>query len=225
MGDMTYASRAVDVLAPAQQNIPWMTWNLFLAAIPVYMAARLFRRDDSVHARSIKWWLGAGVFLFFLPNALYVLTDLVHVAQDVPASSNHWQVAFIIVPQYLIFCAIGFMSYVVSLIWLGRMLSLHTRSRFVVTFVELSMHLVCSVGVYLGRFVRFNSWDIVARPYSVAQTIGETVGSRVPIVVIGIFFVSTTVLYGIAKHVTIAVVTYIRTGGPGRARTLTQKYL
>ncbi len=54
---------------------PFMVWNLYLAAIPAVVALLLFRRPAS---RSVAWFAGFGVWLLFLPNAPYVLTDVVH---------------------------------------------------------------------------------------------------------------------------------------------------
>jgi uncharacterized membrane protein len=56
-------------------HLPWMGWNLLLAAIPVLLAWVLFR---PARRRAALWWLGLAVFVAFLPNAAYVLTDAVH---------------------------------------------------------------------------------------------------------------------------------------------------
>src|SRR4051812_24343730 len=53
----------------------WMVWNLALAAVPVFLAMALFRPG---RRHGVGWWLGTALFVLFLPNAPYVLTDVVH---------------------------------------------------------------------------------------------------------------------------------------------------
>jgi uncharacterized membrane protein len=214
-----------DALWPAVRNMPWMTWNLILALIPMYLAARLFRRPEAVRPASVVWWMGVVLFVIFLPNALYVLTDLIHLYEDVPAASTRWRMAFVIVPQYILFCAIGFGAYVTSVIWLGRTFQARGWGPHRITALELSTHLACAIGVYLGRFVRFNSWDLIARPHVVADVVVDLTQSISPIGFIAVFFVSTSVLYWIGKHVLIAVVTYVRSGGMRQSHRLVGQYM
>ena len=53
----------------------WMSFNAFLATVPAVLAVVLFHRP---RARTVTWWVGVVAFGLFLPNAPYVVTDLIH---------------------------------------------------------------------------------------------------------------------------------------------------
>lgn len=205
-------------------NADWMTWNLVLALIPMYLAHRLFRRPSRSVGRPL-WWLGVAAFVFFLPNAPYVLTDLIHIPRDAAAANSYWHTAFVTVPMYAAFCAIGFGAYVVSLIWLGRMLHGRGWTQRSVAGVEIGLHAATAAGIYLGRFVRFNSWDIVLRPHEVALTVADAFSSIGPLAFTAVFFVATCALYWPSKHLIIAVVCYVRSGALRASPALVQRYM
>jgi uncharacterized membrane protein len=140
-------------------NVGWMGWNLFLALVPLVLARFLFG-----HRERPRWLLIAGgvVFVAFLPNAPYVLTDVLHLPGEL-ADKNHW-LAAALVGQYLCLFAAGFAAYVLSLVRLERWLADHGASPRRVLAVDLALHALCAVGIVLGRVFRFNSWDVVTNP-------------------------------------------------------------
>jgi len=140
-------------------NAGWMGWNAFLALIPLLLARFLFGNRE----RS-RWLLitGGAVFVAFLPNAPYVLTDVLHLPRDLHYVDG-W-VAAGMLTQYLVLFAIGFGAYVLSLVRLERWLADHGMSRRAVLVTDLSLHALCAVGIVLGRVFRFNSWDLVVNP-------------------------------------------------------------
>ena len=64
---------------------PTGTQNLFLAFVPVALAPFVFRHRGE---RTPLWWTGLALFVLFLPNAPYVITDLVHLDGDVRSAAN-----------------------------------------------------------------------------------------------------------------------------------------
>jgi uncharacterized membrane protein len=142
-------------------NIGWMGWNLVLALVPLVLARALFG-----HQERPRWVLATGgaVFVAFLPNAPYVLTDVLHLPRELAVThGNHW-LAAALVGQYLCLFTTGFAAYVLSLVRLERWLSDRGVSRRAVLGVDLSLHALCAVGIVLGRVFRFNSWDLVTNP-------------------------------------------------------------
>ena len=147
------------------QSTNRIIWNLFLAFIPLALNFYLFRSQAK---RNIWWWLSFLVFIVFLPNAPYVLTDSIHIIE----LSQHypkWAIAAILIPQYTVFIALGFEAYVVSLSKLDRYLTNYLLPRYR-TSIKAIAHSLCIVGIYLGRFERFNSWDFVTKPDIVLLT-------------------------------------------------------
>lgn len=180
-------------------NMRWMTWNLFLAFIPLALSVWLFRRN---RGRSWVWWLGFLVFYAFLPNAPYLLTDVIHLIDDIRTIQSVWVITLVLIPLYILVIFAGFEAYVVSLINLGYYLHRIGKSQWIL-WVELITHALSAVGIYWGRFLRFNSWDFITQPDTLLTiAVEETLGKQ-PLVIIAITFVILIGLYAIMKRVTL----------------------
>jgi uncharacterized membrane protein len=187
---------------------PWMGWNMFLAIVPLCLSVLLFRSKWSKQSRrSVLWWCGAIVFVAFLPNAPYILTDIIHLNDAVIDYNSVWVTGFILFPLYLAFLGTGFLTYILSLINLGHYLQQQGLGRYV-TRMELLLHLLCSIGVFIGRFPRLNSWHLVTQPGRVVVTILETLRSPQAAIGILVGFVIITLLYGPGKRITLALISF-----------------
>lgn len=184
----------------------WILWNLFLAFIPLALSFWLFRRKK--FSRSFVWWLVWVVFVAFLPNAPYLLTDIIHLIRGTRAGLSIWVVALVMIPLHITAILGGFEAYVVSLINQGYYLRKQNISRATVWAIELLMHLLCAVGVYIGRFRRFNSWDLVTDPGNVLLTTIDDLTSKQPVAVIIVTFLILTVFYWVMKQITLGL--YLR---------------
>lgn len=137
----------------------FLVWNLFLAWLPLFaaLAAALCRRSILLLA------VMAGVWMLFLPNAPYIVTDLIHLGRwSHPGAPPLWYdllmlLAFSLTGLWLGFFSLDVMRSVVSRRW-GRT----GDWLFAVTALGLS-----SLGVYVGRFLRWNSWDLLLEPAAV----------------------------------------------------------
>jgi uncharacterized membrane protein len=158
----------------------WMYWNLTLAAVPMLLAFVLFRQ----RARTgVAWWVGVAAFVLFLPNAPYVLTDIQHYAFDV-AMYGHDQT----VVRYTLLFAGGMTAYVVAMWRATRFMVTRAVPVAGVVVLNLLACALCSVGVYLGRVHRFNSWDIVRTPEAVVGAAFHALSSRAALVGMGKVF-------------------------------------
>jgi uncharacterized membrane protein len=186
-------------------NATFMPWNLALAFVPVVFGALLFRRRTT----SPLWWLGLAAFLAFLPNAPYVLSDVIHLADDVRATRSDAVVVAGVLPQYAAFFLAGLLAYVIALGELTGWLVARGWDRLRIVAVELAVHAACAVGVYLGRVPRFNSWDLFTRPDAVATTAADHLSDRYPLALVLATFVvlvvSTAVLRALIDDVRQAV--------------------
>ncbi len=187
----------------ASYNHDWIPGNLFLAAIPLLLSFVLFRWKTE---RSPLWWLGVGAFVVFLPNAPYVLTDIIHLfeqAEVVPLSVA----VLVLLPLYGVVILLAFEAYVVSLLNVGEYLRSIGRAPLVFP-AELALNAACAVGIYLGRVERFNSWAVLTRWDNLAGSIIDTGLEERPVTLIALTFVVLVVLYALAKWLTLAAFSY-----------------
>ena len=201
-------------------NARWMGWNLFLAIVPLILSVLLFRRTQLGSStvtvppmplqhrhRSWLWWLGVLTFVAFLPNAPYILTDVIHFIDEVQSASSVWLITLVLIPLYGAFIFAGFEAYVLSLINLGYYLKQRGLGRYILR-TELAIHALSALGIYLGRFLRFNSWDIVTRLDTLATTILDDVLAKRPLMAIAITFLLVSALYVPLKQINLAIAAY-----------------
>jgi uncharacterized membrane protein len=180
----------------------FMAWNLFLAFIPFALSIPLFSRRAT---RNILWWLGLIIFTLFLPNAAYVITDIIHFVSDVrdPEISPNG-IIFVIIPQYLIFIIAGFQCHVLSLLRLVNYLRIKDGITKIIG-IELGVNLLCAYGIYLGRFDRLNSWHILTKPGRLVNTVVDSFMKSNFWLAMFIFFVTITLLYYIFKWINLSL--------------------
>ncbi len=144
----------------------FLIWNLFLAWLPLLLALRICREYQS---RNRRWWrmgLFTGLWLLFFPNAPYIFTDLVHLTNWFRA---HFWVDLSLI---LLFAFTGFMLGYVSLYLLQRVVAQSLGAIASWIFVAVVAGL-SGFGVYVGRFLRWNSWDILANPIGLSRDLGH----------------------------------------------------
>jgi uncharacterized membrane protein len=141
-------------------HVHWMGWNLILAFVPLLIGASLFRAGTQ---RTVGWWLGFALFVAFLPNAPYVMSDLVHLPADVRAASSMKVVLLGLLPLYACYILAGLQAYVLSLRLLRRYMKTAV-SRASLRAVDVVAAFCAAVGVFLGRVDRVNSWDPLVHP-------------------------------------------------------------
>ena len=144
----------------------FLLWNLLLAWIPFQISVVL-----TVHGnrrREYRYFLLA-VWLLFFPNALYIITDLIHLEEsrsDVPV----WFDAIL-----LFTCSVAGLIMAFASLFQVEIFLQKNMNRNHVTKLVMAVLFLGSFGVYIGRFLRWNSWDIVANPYSLLIEIANQV--------------------------------------------------
>lgn len=185
----------------------WIVWNLFLAFIPLALSFWLFFRHR--YKRSLFWWFGLIVFIAFLPNAPYLLTDIIHLIEAIRAGYSIWITTLVFIPLHLFAIGVGWEAYVISLLNQSNYLERQGAKKFVF-FSEILVHILSAIGIYLGRFRRFNSWDLVVQPDILLTYTLNDLTSKKPLLVIFITFIILTIFYWITKQVTIGLLLRIR---------------
>jgi uncharacterized membrane protein len=130
----------------------FLLWNIFLAWLP-YTISKYFNAAKPVWQQVLLF----GSWLLFLPNAFYIITDLIHL--------RHPSVVPLWFDVAIIFSAAtaGLVMALVSLYRAEELLLKKFARRKVRIIVPVILFLA-SFGVYLGRYLRWNSWDIVTNP-------------------------------------------------------------
>jgi uncharacterized membrane protein len=142
----------------------FMIWNLFLAWIPFIMAFLTYRLH---HTRNRWVFLIAGcalIWLLFLPNAPYMLTDLVHLRYRDDAMV--WYDLLLLLWFAWTGFMLGFGSIYLMQEVVTDLLVVFAGWTFAIGSIGLT-----SFGIYLGRFLRWNSWDVLRNPIALLADI------------------------------------------------------
>ena len=136
----------------------FLTWNLFLALIPWWISNYL-KQNKSLQLKHVPL---LGIWLLFIPNSPYILTDLFHLRPR-----PHLPLWFDLV-LVLSFALIGMIVFLKSLKDMLSILKAYI-SPMLFTLVTPVIFWLISFGLYLGRYLRFNSWNVVNHPFQLVR--------------------------------------------------------
>lgn len=142
-----------------------LVWNLFLAWIPFVLSYLAYFMS---WRRTLLYVVIPGtafLWLLFFPNAPYILTDLQHLAVESNQAPLWYDVIMLVW-----FSWTGLLLGLVSLYFMHEILQ-RTIGRWAGWAFVLIVSVLSSFGVYIGRFVRFNSWDFLQAPGEIAVSI------------------------------------------------------
>jgi uncharacterized membrane protein len=203
---LTFASGACLALVIArivwtgQLRYAFLGWNLFLAWLPLVFA--LLACDQYRDHTGRNWpFLGlAGAWLLFFPNAPYIFTDLIHL-------TSRFYPHFWIDLVLILLCAftglvLGFVSLYLMQSVVARRFGAVASWAFIAGVAALA-----GFGICLGRFLRFNSWDVVFKPVKLYHGIGNLVGDPLghpgayafPALFAAFLFVTYVMLYALTR--------------------------
>ena len=142
----------IRVLLTAELRFIFLVWNLLLAIIPYLMALKAQHLSSKIKSSLLILFS-----ILFLPNASYIITDLFHLRFY--SGSLIWLDTVLI----LSFALNGLWFFFLSISEITNWFTKNTfiKREFSITFILVFLS---SFGMYLGRYLRFNSWDILANP-------------------------------------------------------------
>lgn len=143
----------------------FLIWNLFLAVIPFAITTYLLSIPKHNKYSLFLWF---GVWLLFLPNAPYIITDLLHLKKG----SNHLLWLDILVVTSFAFN--GLMLFFFSLLDMKEILGSYLNKKFL-NLIYITILFLSGFGVYLGRFLRYNSWEIIQNPVRLLNDISTII--------------------------------------------------
>lgn len=190
----------IRIAVTGTSRLSFLLWNLFLAWLPLIFAFWLKLRLTGKKVPDWKELFLVGVWLVFLPNSFYMLSDLIHLQ-----SSGE---------VILLYDTALVASFVINGLILGY-LSLYivhqfTKKYFGATFAYFfsqSVLFLSGFAIYLGRYLRWNTWDVVVNPAGLVFDVSDRVinpGTHVhTFIVTGVFYVllgsTYAVIYRLAE--------------------------
>ena len=141
----------------------FLLWNLFLAFIPYAITEWLSENPVKNRLKMLAICL---TWLLFIPNSFYILTDLFHL--DEKTTVPKWFDLLLL----LSFAWNGLILGVASLRKMEEIIQRISGKGFSLLIV-LSVMWLNAFGIYLGRFLRFNSWDVIAQPFALMSDMVE----------------------------------------------------
>jgi uncharacterized membrane protein len=168
-------------------------WNLFLAWIPFVVSNTLPIRKRRFEQITLLF-----LWLIFFPNAPYIITDFFHFEERVPVPLYYDLVlSFSFAWNGLL---LGFISLLNVERWLSNRLGKH-KSLLIVLFCLF----LCGFGIYIGRYLRWNSWDVFMNPLELSTEIAERILNPFQYlrtwIVTGLFTLMLTIIYFNIKNI------------------------
>jgi uncharacterized membrane protein len=185
----------------------YVVWNLFLAFIPL-LIMRLYSLLEPVLQGTVRKIVQVGLaasWLLFLPNSFYILTDFMHLNYSVLVNERgdtaYYAANYIrgdglyVLDSLLLFLATALGAYVGGLVLIRayRYMSKHysiLRARSIIGLIVV----LSSIGVFIGRFGRWNSWDAIVHPLGVMSDFWQSITSSAGGRRFGLVFVSICLL-------------------------------
>jgi uncharacterized membrane protein len=147
------------------RHFVFLNWNLVLAWVPLGLALLLWRLDRQRSPRPrLLMLIIFGCWLLFFPNSPYILSDLMHIGprDNVPL----WYDAMMIFSFAWNGLMLGFVS-----LWIVQQLTARWFGWLVSWLFVATTLAATGFGIYLGRFQRWNSWDVLVDPLGMARQV------------------------------------------------------
>jgi uncharacterized membrane protein len=146
----------------------YLGWNLLLAWLPLLFV--IFLRKSLVYQPWLAWrpMIWTVLWLAFLPNSFYIVSDLLHL-QSVSTTDLLYDTVMMVS-----FMLNGLVLGYISLYQVHRELKKRLSVNWTNTLIGLSL-LVCSFAIYLGRDLRWSSWDLIANPQGILFDISNQI--------------------------------------------------
>ncbi len=144
----------------------FLIWNLFLAWIPFFISSVLLKNHNKLNSKIYNLSLFT-LWILFLPNCPYIITDIIHLI-DIRMYMPVWYDLILTTS----FAFSGMFTGIVSLyqihLFLNQKISKNKAWLTILFLICLS-----SFGVYLGRYQRWNSWDLFTKPLTFFKLVFE----------------------------------------------------
>lgn len=154
---------AASVLYSGKPLFLFLIWNLFLGYIPYAVSNWLMQHPEWIEK---KWRFSAVllVWILFIPNSFYIVTDIFHLRE------TYW------VPLWLdliVLVSFAWNGLLLGFISIRHMEKIMETKLFNGTILKFTFPVIWlnALGVYIGRYLRYNSWDFLTNPFALFRDI------------------------------------------------------
>jgi len=162
-----FALVSARILYTGHVRYGFLIWNLFLAWLPLMFALLACEQYRLCPGRKNWRFLGwTAAWLLFFPNAPYIFTDLIHLTRGYFA--HFWVDMVLILSCAMTGLVLGFLSLFLMQNVVTRIFGRAASWVFIAGVAGLS-----GIGMYVGRFLRLNSWDVLVKPLAIPRGIGH----------------------------------------------------
>lgn len=145
----------------------FLNWNLALAVVPWALTSLVMIKPE-IKSKKITLVVLLLTWLLFFPNAPYILTDLFHLSTS--SAMPMWFDLILILSFAWVGLILGFLS-----LWDIEKLLAKWLSNTQIAILSSSLLFLSGFGIYLGRYLRWNSWDIINNPIDLMYDVGNRV--------------------------------------------------
>jgi uncharacterized membrane protein len=146
----------------------FLVWNLFLAWVPLWVVLLLHNKLQNQAISQPTLVAGLVLWLLFFPNAPYLITDLMHLKES--PDNLVWYDSLLGFTMAMA----GLCTGMYSVLWVHRLI-LKVWGQTTALIVIPSSLLLSSYGIYLGRFGRWNTWDVISDPLALCKYVVRSV--------------------------------------------------
>lgn len=152
------------IVYTSRLSYAFLIWNLLLAWVPLWTSMILYKYFSRKERSGAGFYPGVLVWLVFFPNAPYLVTDFIHFRYlgGMHSGITVWFDLLMLMCYSLLGLLLGFYS-----LHLLHVLIRKWHGPLIASIFYYGSILLCSTGIYLGRFLRWNSWDLLVRPLNV----------------------------------------------------------
>lgn len=150
------------IIVWGKMSFVYILWNLFLALVPFVISLVLLHLYKTKYFNKVVWSVGLVLWVLFLPNAPYLITDIIHLGatKAVPLIYD----SLLLFSSALLGLVLAFssLSHIEDIL---RQTFSNKKTALIMVFIIVMV----SFGMYLGRYLRFNSWDIFINHYALLK--------------------------------------------------------
>src|SRR6266436_6471011 len=154
------------IIWTGQLRYGFLIWNLFLAWLPLIFSLLACEKYRNASGRNWRFLGLAGAWLLFFPNAPYIFTDVIHLNRGY--FPHFWVDLVLILSCALTGLILGFLSLFLMQTVIAKMAGRFASWLFIAGVAGLS-----GIGIYVGRFLRLNSWDVLLKPLALSRGLGQ----------------------------------------------------